>query len=164
MHPWKCRFVMSCTLAVSVVAAAGCNTEQGREEVAADEFRQRLAQNRVDHIYESSSDFLRSKVTAPEFRKALLQTQVLGVLQHAERAHYTRTSVPGQPDLIVTFYNSRFTKGACLESFSWRAEQDGLKLATYSCAPNMQVTCTGGASGSTCSTSPIPAPGFAGAP
>ena len=43
---------------------------------------------------------------------------------------------------MLAFYNSRYAKASCLESFSWRVEQDALKLAAYSCAPNMQVSCS----------------------
>jgi hypothetical protein len=164
MQAWNQRFLASTVLAVALAAAGGCNTEQGREETAASEFRQRLARNQVNLIYEGSSSALRAKTTEQEFRKSLSQTQVMGVLQHTERAHYARTPVPGEPDLVVAFYNSRFTKGNCLESFSWRMEPAGLTLASYSCAPNMQVTCTGGRAGSQCETSPVPQPGFAGAP
>ena len=164
MQAWHQRFLASSVLAAALVASGGCNTEQSREETAASEFRQRLARNQVDVIYEGSSPELRSKLSEQDFRRTVSQTQVLGILQHTERAHYARTQVAGEPDLVVAFYNSRFTKGNCLESFSWRMEPSGLKLASYSCAPNMQVTCTGGRAGSQCQTSPVPAPGFAGAP
>jgi hypothetical protein len=157
MQPCKVPFIVV-TVALTLVACGG-NSEQGREEAAAREFRQRLAQNRSDLIYKEASASLRQKMSEAEFRKLLYAPQALGIPTQAERAHYNRTSMPGESDIVVTFYNSRFTKGACLESFSWRMEADGLKLATYSCAPNMQVTCTGGSS---CVTSPVPPPGFAG--
>jgi hypothetical protein len=142
-----------------MIAACGGNSEQGREEAAARQFRMRLAQNRADLIYKEASESLRSKMTEKEFRKLLFQPQAMGILEQTERAHFARTQVAGESDVVLTFYNSRFTKGSCLESFTWRMETDVLKLATYSCAPNMKVTCSGG---SACETSPVPAPGFAG--
>jgi hypothetical protein len=157
------RFLTTTVFVVGLAAASACsNSEQAREEAAAAEFRQRLAQNKVDLIYEGTTESLRGKTNEAEFRKLLAQTQVLGILQNTERAHYTRTPMAGA-DLILTFYNSRFTKGNCLESFTWRTTKDGLKLEAYSCAPNMQVTCTPLGSGSSrCETSPVPPPGFAG--
>jgi hypothetical protein len=159
MQAWKHRFTLIAVVAVTFGAACAGNSEKAREEAAASEFRQRLAKNRADLIYETSSEYLRHKMTEAEFRKALFSTQVLGVLEQTERAHFTHTPVTGEPDLVVTFYNSRFTKGSCLESFSWRVEQGALKLATYSCAPNMQVTCS---AETKCETSPVPPPGIAG--
>jgi hypothetical protein len=150
---------MAAVAGLTLVAACGSHTEQGREEAAAREFRQRLAQNRGDLIYSKASSTLQGRMTEASFRKGLFQAQALGILEQTERAHYARTAVAGQPDLVVAFYNSRFVKGSCLESFSWRLEQDALKLESYSCAPNMQVKCSGGTS---CETSPVPAPGFAG--
>jgi hypothetical protein len=144
-------------------AASGCAAEQRREEVAVREFHQRLDQNRSDLIYASSSEFLRGQLSEAQFRHFLAQTRNLGELHQTERAHYARTKVEGGPDLVVAFYNSRYAKASCLESFSWRVEPEGLKLATYSCAPNMQVTCLGGIAGS-CETSPVPQPGIAGLP
>lgn len=144
--------------------ALGCATEQGREEVAVREFHQRLAEGRADLIYAGSSDFLRGQLSEAQFRKFLAETRSLGPLQETERAHYTRTEVPGQPDLVVAFYNSRFERAPCLESFSWRVEPEGLKLANYSCALNMRVSCPGGGVGAACETSPVPQPGIAGLP
>jgi hypothetical protein len=158
MQPAKLRLVLASAVAVMLVAACGGSTEQGREEAAARQFRQRLAQNRTDLIYNDASDALRSTMSEAEFRKLLLQSQVLGIAEQSDRAHYARTTISGA-DTVMTFYNTRFTKGACAESFSWRHEGDGLKLAAYSCAPNMQVTCNAGAS---CETSRVPLPGFAG--
>ena len=145
-------------------AALGCANEHSREEVAVREFHQRLQQNRADLIYAGSSDFLRSQLSEAQFKQFLAQTRSLGSLQDTERAHYTRTEVPGGPDLVVAFYNSRYEKAPCLESFSWRVEPEGLKLANYSCAPNMRVSCPGGGVGSACETSPVPQPGIAGLP
>jgi hypothetical protein len=48
MQPCKVPFIVV-TVALTLVACGG-NTEQGREEAAAREFRQRLAQNRLDLI------------------------------------------------------------------------------------------------------------------
>jgi hypothetical protein len=163
MQAWKYRLA-TCALAAALAAVAACNSAQDPEELAASEFRQRLAQNKVDLIYAGSSDFLRGKTTESEFRKSVYKAQALGVIEDTRRAHFTRTQIPGEPDLVVAFYNSRFTKGSCLESFSWRVEPNGLKLETYSCAPNMQVTCTGAVADSKCETSRLPQPGFASAP
>ena len=145
-------------------AALGCANEHNREEVAVREFHQRLEQNRTDLIYQSSSDFLKKQLSEAQFRRFLTETRNLGALQNTERAHYTRTTIPGDTDLVVAFYNTRYEKAACLESFSWRVEPEGLKLANYSCAPNMRVSCPGGTTGSTCETSPVPQPGIAGLP
>jgi hypothetical protein len=141
-----------------LVAACGGSTEQGREEAAARQFRQRLAQNRTDLIYKEASESLRSSMSEAELRKQLAQSQVLGIAEQSDRAHYTRATISGA-DTVMTYYNTRFTKGTCAESFSWRQEGEGLKLAAYSCAANMQVTCNAGAS---CETSRVPLPGFAG--
>ena len=59
---------------------------------------------------------------------------------------------------MLAFYNSRYSRASCLESFSWQVAKDGLKLASYSCARNMQVSCPGGVAGSKCETSPVSAP------
>ena len=50
--------------------------------------------------------------------------------------------------------------------FSWHIEQDTLKLASYSCARNMQVSCPGGVAGAKCETTPVTtaALGFASLP
>ena len=139
-------------------ALSGCSSgEQGREALAVREFHQRLEQGRVDLIYENSSAFLKGQLSEAQFRHFLAQTRGLGRLQGSERAHYDRTSVAGGSDLVLAFYNSRFAKASCLESFSWQVEKDGLKLAAYSCAPNMQVSCPGGVAGSKCETTPAPA-------
>ena len=152
--------LLGCALVLAAVSA--CGGDQSREAVAVREFHQRLSQNRTDLIYASSSEFLRGQLSEPQFRQFLAQTRTLGALLETERAHFTRTSVPGGPDLVVAFYNSRYAKAACLESFSWRVESGGLKLAQYSCAPNMQVTCPGGVAGAACETSPVPQPQIAG--
>jgi hypothetical protein len=158
MQPAKIRLVVTSAVAVMLFAACGGSTEQGREEAAARQFRQRLAQNRTDLIYQDASASLRSTLSEAQFRKLLLQSQVLGIAEQTDRAHYTRTAVNGG-DVVLTFYNTKFTKGSCAESFSWKNEGDDLKLAAYSCAPNMQVTCNSGAA---CETSRVPLPGFAG--
>ncbi|HET7216705.1 MAG TPA: DUF4019 domain-containing protein, partial [Vicinamibacterales bacterium] len=128
------------------------------------EFHKRLQQGRADLIYADASTFLRDQLSEAQFRKFLAETRDLGPLAQTERAQLTRTEVPGGADLVVAFYNSQYQKAACLESFSWRAEKDGLKLASYSCARNMQVSCPGGAAASKCETSPVPEPGVAGLP
>jgi len=164
MHASWHRSALGLVSAAALITAAGCSSEQGREEVATRAFHHMLQQDRADLIYAGSSEYLRGQTSESAFHRFLAQTRDLGTLQQTERAHYNRTEIPGGPDLVVAFYNSRFAKASCLESFSWRVEKDGLKLATYSCAPNMQVTCTGGFVGSKCETSPVPRPGFAGAP
>jgi hypothetical protein len=152
-------------LIVLAGALAGCSSdEQSREAVAVREFHQRLQLGRTDLIYASSSDFLRSQLSEAQFRQFLSETSGLGRLEGTERAHYNRTTVEGGPDLVLAFYNSRFAKASCLESFSWRVEGEHLKLATYSCARNMQVTCPGGIAASACETSPAPALGMASLP
>jgi hypothetical protein len=160
------RWRIVCTGASILMSgtALGCATEHSREEVAVREFHQRLEQNRADLIYQGSSDFLKKQLSEAQFHKFLAETRSLGALQDTERAQYTRTKVPGDMDLVVAFYNTRYEKAACLESFSWRVEPEGLKLANYSCAPNMRVSCPGGVAGSSCETSPVPQPGFAGLP
>ena len=139
---------------------AGCSSEQSREALAVREFHQRLEQGRVDLIYANSSEFLRSQLSEAQFRHFLAETKRLGRLEGTERAHYNRTTVEGGPDIVLAFYNSRYAKASCLESFSWRVEGNDLKLATYSCARNMQVSCPGGVAGSKCETSPAPALGW----
>ena len=99
-----------------------------------------------------------------QFRQFLAETRGLGRLEASERAHYDRTPVAGGSDIVLAFYNSRYSKAACLESFSWQVEKDGLKLAAYSCARDMQVSCPGGIAGSKCETSPAPALGLASLP
>jgi hypothetical protein len=165
MLHYRIRLGASCAVcAIALVAASGCTATDGRrEEIAVREFHQRLEQNRADLIYANSSDFLRNQLSEAQFRHFLAETRNLGELRGTERAHYTRAAVPGQPDLVVAFYNSRYAKASCLESFSWRVEPEGLKLASYSCAPNMQVICPGGVAGSSCETSPVPL-GIAGLP
>jgi hypothetical protein len=161
---FRCRIVCTGVSLLMSGAALGCATEHSREEVAVREFHQRLEQNRADLIYQGSSDFLKKQLSEGQFRKFLAETRSLGALQETERAHYTRTKVAGDADLVVAFYNTRYEKAACLESFSWRVEPEGLKLANYSCAPNMRVSCPGGVAGSACETSPVPQPGIAGLP
>ena len=161
MQSLNYRIVSGLALGMAVItlggALAGCSTgEQGREALAVREFHQRLEQGRVDLIYANSSAFLKGQLSEAQFRHFLAQTRGLGRLQDSERAHYDRTSVAGGSDLVLAFYNSRFAKASCLESFSWQVEKDGLKLAAYSCAPNMQVSCPGGIAGSKCETTPAP--------
>jgi hypothetical protein len=156
------RFVSGLALGAAVVAIGagltGCSSsEQSREALAVREFHQRLEQGRVDLIYASSSEFLKGQLSEPQFRHSLADTRGLGRLEASERAHYDRTTVEGRSDLVLAFYNSRYAKASCLESFSWQVEKDGLKLAAYSCARNMQVSCPGGVAGSKCETSPAPA-------
>ncbi len=143
---------------------AGCSSEQSREALAVREFHQRLEQGRIDLIYASSSEFLRSQLSEDAVPAVPVGDERLGRLEGSERAHYNRTPVQGGPDLVLAFYNSRYAKASCLESFSWRVEGNDLKLATYSCARNMQVSCPGGIAGSKCETSPAPALGMASLP
>jgi hypothetical protein len=157
-------FVKTVVCAVTVGVACGCAAERTTEDSAVQEFHQRLQQDRADLIYAGASTFLRDQLSEAQFRHFLSETRSLGALEQTERAQLTRTSVPGGPDLIVAFYNSRYEQATCLESFSWHAEKEGLKLASYSCARNMQVSCPGGVAGSKCETSPVPTPGFAGLP
>jgi hypothetical protein len=149
---------------MALAGVTGCASEKSRQDVAVREFHQRLAQDRADLIYAGSSEFLRDQLSEEQFRRFLTETRNLGRLEETQRAHYTRTKVEGGPDLVVAFYNSRYSKGSCLESFSFRVEPEGLKLAQYSCARNMQVTCPGGVAGAACETSPVPATGIAGLP
>jgi hypothetical protein len=141
------------------VLACGCGTtEQSREAAATREFHDRLSEGRADLIYASSSDFLRGQFSEQQFERSIFKTRIMGRLEATERAHYTRTAAEGG-DLVMAYYNSRYSKGSCLETFTWRVDGEGLKLAAYSCAPNMKVTCGGG---SACETTPVPTPGFAG--
>ena len=150
--------------AAALVSASACANDLSHEERAVRAFHQQLDAGQHDAIYANSSDFLRGQLSEAQFKQFLSQTKSLGRFKETERAHYTRTQVPGQPDLIVAFYNSKYERASCIESFTWRVETSGLKLATYSCAPNMKVTCPGSAAGASCETSPVPAPGFAGPP
>ena len=156
------RFVSGLALGAAVVAAGavltGCSSsEHSREALAVREFHQRLEQGRVDLIYASSSEFLKGQLSEAQFQHFLADARGLGRLEASEREHYDRTTVAGGSDLVLAFYNSRYAKASCLESFSWQVEKDGLKLASYSCARNMQVSCPGGVAGSQCETSPAPA-------
>ena len=164
MQAWQHRVVSGLAIGVAVILLGGCSSEQSREAVAVREFHQRLEQGRLDLIYASSSEFLRGQLSEGQFRQFLSETSGLGRLQDSERAHYNRTTVPGGPDIVLAFYNSRYSKASCLESFSWHVEKEGLKLATYSCARDMQVSCPGGVAGSKCETSPAPALGLASLP
>jgi hypothetical protein len=145
-------------------AVSGCSSEQNREALAVREFHHHLAQGRIDLIYASSSELLKGQLSEPQFRQYLADTRGLGRLEASERAHYDRTAVTGGSDVVLAFYNSRYAVASCLESFSWQVEKDGLKLASYSCARNMQVSCPGGVAGSKCETSPAPALGLASLP
>jgi len=158
MQSWQYRVASGLAIGVALITLGGCNSEQTRETVAVREFHQRLEQGRLDLIYASSSDYLRGQLSEAQFRQFLSETTGLGRLQDSERAQYNRTTVPGGPDIVLAFYNSRYSKASCLESFSWHVEKGNLKLATYSCARNMQVSCPGGIAGSKCETSPAPAP------
>lgn len=165
MQAWQHRVVSGLAIGAAIIVLGGCSSrEQSLEAVAVREFHQRLEQGRVDLIYASSSEFLRGQLSEAQFRKFLSETTGLGRLEVSERAHYNRTEVPGGPDIVLAFYNSRYSRAACLESFSWHVEKDGLKLATYSCARDMQVSCPGGVAGSRCETSPAPALGLASLP
>jgi hypothetical protein len=159
---WTAASVVLATLAVSACSGR----EQHREAAAVREFHQRLEQGRVDLIYASSSDYLKQQLSEGQFRQFLAEARDLGRLEDSERAHYTRTAVENGPDIVLAFYNSRYSKASCLESFSWHVEKDALKLAGYSCARNMQVTCPGGVAGAKCETSPVAtaALGFASVP
>jgi hypothetical protein len=151
------RRAAACAL---LAIACGCGTtEQSRESAAVREFHDNLGDGRADLIYTGSSEFLRAQFSKEQFERSLFKTRIMGHLEASERAHYTRTKADGGADLVMAFYNSRYAKGSCLETFTWRMEGDSLKLAAYSCAPNMKVTCGAGAS---CETSPVPPPGFAG--
>ena len=145
----------------ALTLTCGCSTtDESREVAAVREFHQQLGAGRTDVIYANSSDFLRGQFSQEQFHRSLLGTRIMGRLEATERAHYTRTKAD-TGDLVMAFYNTRYAKGACLETFTWRVEPDGLKLAAYACAPNMRVTCGGGVS---CETSPVPVPGIAGLP
>jgi hypothetical protein len=166
MQALKYRVVSGLALGAAVVILGACSNEQSREARAVREFHQQLEQGRADLIYASSSVLLRAQFSEAQFKQYLTETGGLGRLQSSERAQFNRTSVSGGPDLVLAYYNSRYTKASCLESFSWSVEQDGLKLASYSCARDMQVTCPGGIAGSKCETTPVSAPalGYASLP
>ena len=152
-HRVVSSLAIGAALMVLTSTLAGCSSEQSREAVAVSEFHQRLNQGRIDLIYADSSEFLRSQLSEAQFRQFLAETSSLGRLEGSERAQYNRTKVQGGPDLVLAFYNSRYANASCLESFSWRVEGSDLKLATYSCARDMQVSCPGGIAGSRCETS-----------
>jgi hypothetical protein len=158
MKAWFYRVASGLTIGAALVAVSACSSEQSREEIAVRAFHQRLEQGRVDLIYASSSELLKGQLSEAQFRQFLAETRGLGRLETSERAHYDRTSVAGGPDIVLAFYNSRYSKASCLESFSWQVAEDGLKLASYSCARNMQVSCPGGVAGARCETSPVSAP------
>ncbi len=147
-------FIASAIIMLSVACA-----RPSLEDAAVREFHEQLAKGRVDLIYANASPFLRDQLSEGQFRRSLAETRTLGTLQQSDREQVTRTPTNGGPDLVIAFYNSRYTAASCLESFSWREERGELKLAGYSCARNMQVRC---GTGSTCETSPVPTPGFAG--
>jgi hypothetical protein len=158
------RIALGLSIMVSGGAFAACSSDESAEAVAVREFHQRLEQGRVDLIYSGSSEFLKAQLSEGQFRQFLAETRGLGRLEDSARAHYNRTSVHGGPDIVLAFYNSRYAKASCLESFSWHVENGGLKLATYSCAQNMQVSCPGGIAGAACETSPAPVLGLASLP
>jgi hypothetical protein len=154
---WRKRFVSGLAIGAVLVTVSGCSTGQNREGAAVNEFHQRLAQGRIDLIYSSASDSLRAQLSEAQFRQSLSEATSLGRLQDSEQAHVNRTTMPGGAEVVLAFYNSRYAKAACLESFTWHIEKGGLKLATYSCARNMQVSCPGSVAGAACETSPAPA-------
>ena len=160
LYRMKSATLRRAAVCAALVLACGCSTnEQSREAAAARQFHDQLGDGRADLIYKDSSEFLRAQFSKEQFERSLFKTRIMGHLEASERAHYTRTKADGGADLVMAFYNSRYAKGSCLETFTWRVEGEGLKLAAYSCAPNMKVTCAAGAS---CETSPVPPPGFAG--
>lgn len=152
---------MTACAAIALVCACAASTEESRESVAARGFHEQLREGRTDLIYAESSGFLRAQYSQDQFHRSLLDTRIMGRLEDTQRAHYTRTKAGDGTDLVMAFYNTRFAKGSCLETFTWRIESAGLKLAAYTCARNMQVTC---GSGAACETSPVPVPGIAGLP
>ena len=158
MYSWLHRAGSGLAIGAALVVVSACNGEQSREAVAVREFHQRLEQGRIDLIYASSSELLKGQLSEAQFQQFLAETRGLGRLEASERAHYDRATVAGGPDLVLAFYNSRYSRASCLESFSWQVAKDGLKLASYSCARNMQVSCPGGEAGSRCETSPVSAP------
>ena len=155
MQALKYRVVIGLAFGAAIVGLSACNSEQRREEHAVREFHQRLEQGRADLIYTNSSAFLRAQFSEAQFKQFLSETGVLGRLEGSERAQYNRTSVSGGPDLVLAYYNTRYAKASCLESFSWSVEDGALKLAAYSCARDMRVSCPGGIAGSKCETSPV---------
>jgi hypothetical protein len=155
----KAKTLLTIAAALALTCGCGTPTEESREAAAVREFHQALGSGRTDAIYANSSEFLRRQFSQEQFHRSLLGTRIMGRLELTERAHFTRTKAEGGGDLVMAFYNTRYAKGSCLETFTWRVEGEGLKLAAYSCAPNMRVTCGGGAA---CETSPVPTPGFAG--
>jgi hypothetical protein len=165
MQVLKYRVAIGLTLGLVVVSLGACRSEQRREERAVREFHQRLEQGRADLIYANASTALRAQFSEAQFKQFLADTGTLGRVHSSERAQYNRTPVSGGPDLVLAYYNTRYAKASCLESFSWSVEGETLKLASYSCARDMQVSCPGGVAGAKCETSPVgPALGFASAP
>jgi hypothetical protein len=156
------RQVLGITLCAALALTCACGSkDESRETDAARAFHQQLSEGRTDLIYAQSSDFLRAQYSEDQFRRSLLDTRIMGRLEASERAHYTRTETQQGGELLMAFYNTRYAKGSCLETFTWKVEGESLKLAAYTCARNMQVTC---ASGASCETSPVPVPGIAGLP
>jgi hypothetical protein len=149
-------------LALTLLPVVGCDSNERRAEQAVREFHLHLSQDRADLIYANASEFLRAHMTEAELRKSLSETRGLGAFQETDRAHYLRTNVPGGQEIITSIHNSRFARAACVESFSWHVEANTLKLSTYSCAPNMQVTCTNALLGTRCETTPVPLSASAG--
>ncbi len=155
MQVLKYRFAISLALGASIIGLSACNTEQRREQRAVRQFHQQLEQGRADLIYAGASSILRAQFSEAQFKHFLSETGVLGRVESSERAQYKRTSVSDGPDLVLAYYNTRYAKASCLESFSWQFEDGALKLAAYSCARNMQVSCPGGLAGSRCETTPV---------
>ena len=155
MQVLKYRVAIGLAFGAAIVSLSACNSEKRLEERAVSEFHKNLEQGRADLIYSSSSSFLRAQFSEAQFGQFLSETGKLGRVESSERAQYNRTSVSGGPDLVLAYYNTRYAKAACLESFSWRIEGGSLKLASYSCARDMQVSCPGGIAGSKCETSPM---------
>jgi hypothetical protein len=155
MQVLKYRLAISLAFGASIVGLSACNSEQRREERAVRQFHQQLEQGRADLIYAGASSILRAQFSEAQFKHFLSEAGVLGRVESSERAQYKRTPVSNGPDLVLAYYNTRYAKASCLESFSWQFEDGGLKLAGYSCARNMQVSCPGGLAGSKCETTPV---------
>jgi hypothetical protein len=155
MQVLKYRIAISLAFGASIIGLSACNSEHRREERAVREFHQQLEQGRVDLIYARASSALRAQFSQAQFERFLSEAGMLGRVETSERAQYKRTAVANGPDLVLAYYNTRYAKASCLESFSWQFEDGALKLASYSCARDMQVSCPGGLAGSTCETTPV---------
>ena len=155
----KQRLVSGLAIGAVLVTIGGCSSEQSREAVAVNEFHQRLAQGRVDLIYSSASEFAARPVERSAVPAVLWPRRAASAGSRSPSVPNTiGRQVPGGPELVLAFYNSRYAKRVVPRIVHVASGGTDLKLATYSCARNMQVSCPGGIAGSACETSPVPGP------